>query len=255
MELGLETAREAGALALSYFQRAQNGELQVTTKGTQDWLSEADGAVEMLIRKRFAEHFPDDGFFGEETGSTGFGQGTWVVDPIDGTANFVRGINLWCISIAYYQPDGAKLGFIYEPVEDRMYSARSGAGAFCNGQPIRVSGQADPERSLVILGYSHSIGVEPHLDTIKRLARHHTEYRRLGSAALALSLVAAGRVEAYYEMELNSWDCLAGLLLVQEAGGVCTPFASREFIEKGGLVLGCNAAFADHLYKLFEIGA
>jgi myo-inositol-1(or 4)-monophosphatase len=255
MSAGLEITRQAGKLALSYYEQAKNGSLAITTKGTQDWLSEADQAVERLIRREFAAAFPQDGFWGEETGGSQGNQGVWVVDPIDGTSNFVRGIDLWCISVAYHQPGEASLGFIFDPVHERMYSAQKGGGAFCNGKPIKVSQRKAPDRSLVILGTSLRTPIEMHHAIFGYLHKHKFDYRRLGSAAIGLTEVASGRVEAYFERHLNSWDCLAGLLLVQEAGGACTPFESDEFIKNGGMVLGSNAALRLELERLMELAA
>ena len=205
MELSLQMAREAAEIALPLFEQAKNRELKIMTKGVQDWLSQADTSVESHIRGRIEKAFPEDGFLGEESGASEPGRGTWVVDPIDGTGNFVRGIDLWCISIAYYCDGAVRIGVIYDPVRDCLYHAQAGRGAFCNQEPIRVSDQGDPQRSLVIMGYSSKTSRQDHLDAIEFLIKSRIDYRRFGSATVALVQVASGQAEAYFEHNINSW--------------------------------------------------
>ena len=253
-DAALQVAREAGDLAMEYYAQAKSGELATSTKGVQDWVSEADRQVEKLIRDRFTRDFPQDGFLGEETGGYSGERGLWVVDPIDGTSNFVRGLDMWSICLAYYQDGKVRLGIIYDPVHGLMYSARLGQGAYCNQEPIRVSERSLPERSLVYMGYSRSTPTDIHLAAIGHLLDARIDYRRLGSAAVALCEVAAGRAEAYFEVHLKSWDCLAGMLLVEEAGGRCTPYNNPEFIQKGGMGLASNVAMHPQLQGLIQIG-
>lgn len=157
----------------------------------------------------------------------------------------MRGLEQWCISVAHYQKDaGVLIGIIYDPVRDRMFSARAGGGAFCNALPIQVSKVTELENSLIILGHAMSKPLELHLSVIRALRENKIDYRLFGSAALALTEVASGRVEGFHESQMNSYDVLAGLLLVQEAGGVYTPVPDDSFVAQGGDVTATNQGIA-----------
>src|SRR5262249_9378906 len=159
-----------------------------------------------------------DSFLGEESGGS-VGRDVWVVDPIDGTANFARSIPHFCIAIAFVRDLTTEIGVIYQPVTDELYAARRGAGATRNGETIRVSGIASLTEAVVEAGWSTRRSSDDYLAVLERLPRVGTQVRRAGSGALGLAYVADGRIDAYCELHMNSWDAVAGLLLVQEAGG------------------------------------
>jgi len=242
LEVAIDVAREAGKIAIDFFHKAEQGLLEVTSKGVQDYVTLADRKVEEYIRRLLEQAFPNDGFWGEENTGREETQGLWVVDPIDGTGNFVRGIDIWCISIAYQFNYETLLGVVYEPVRDRLYSARLGHGAFSNGQPIEVSKNVAHQISMMILGHSFRRPMGAHIDAINHLNNQLIEYRLFGAAALGLAYVAAGKAEAFFEAHLNSWDALAGLLIVEEAGGRCSSFSGRDSLIHGGPVLACIAS-------------
>jgi myo-inositol-1(or 4)-monophosphatase len=187
-----------------------------------DPVSEADRQAERTIRDILAAERPDDGIIGEEgTDSPGTNDRRWIVDPLDGTVNFLYGFRTWAVSIALEDAEGLALGVVFNPVDDELFSARRGEGAALNGQPIRVTACDTLERAMVATGFSYEarrraeqaellVGVLPRIRDI----------RRAGAAALDLSYVAAGRVDAFYEQGLKPWDEAAGILLVREAGGV-----------------------------------
>ncbi|MBA5776045.1 inositol monophosphatase [Stappia sp. F7233] len=236
-------AREAGKLALTRF---RNRSFSIEAKGTQDFVSEVDKETEALIRSRMSALFPEDGFIGEETGGSP-ARVAWVVDPIDGTANFVRGIGFWCVSIGLAVDGKPAVGVIYDPNLDELYSAASGQGATLNGAPMKVSGQTKPNEAIVSVGFSFRRPINTNVDVIYNLLSNHCVYRMQGAGALAMALVASGKLDGYVESHINSWDVLAGLVLVAEAGGYVNDFLANDGITKGNPILACSPALRDFL--------
>jgi myo-inositol-1(or 4)-monophosphatase len=238
-------AREAGELARRHFEsrELQNG---YKLKGHQDYWTAADGEVERLIVDRLSEAFPEDTFFGEEGGGR-FSPEVWVIDPIDGTANFARGIPHFCISIAFLREGRMTIGALYEPMRDELFSALSGRGATCNGRPMRVSGISDIRSSTVELGWSTRRPLSQYVKLIEQLTSTGAGFRRSGSGALGIAYVADGRAEGYAELHINSWDALAALLLVQEAGGWINDFLANDGLSQGNPVLATTPQLRDAL--------
>ncbi len=219
-QVAKDIAAEAGAMALEYQRGLISGELMIEAKGVQDFVTEADRRVEKLIRNRLLGTFPEDGFFGEESDSDlKPGQGFWVVDPIDGTSNFMRHVDQWGISIAYVAEGKIQLGVIYDPVREQLFHCQRDGRAFCNEQRCELSG-AVPADPTLILGHSRRADLKVYLNVLEYLHEAGVEHRRFGSAALGLAQVLTGQTDGYYEADLNPWDCMAGLLLIEEAGGV-----------------------------------
>jgi myo-inositol-1(or 4)-monophosphatase len=235
-------ARAAGDVALAAYRRPRVRQF----KGAQDYVLESDAEVERAVRSGLLGAFPQDSFFGEEGGGE-FGRDVWVVDPIDGTSNFARGIAHWCISIAFVRDGRTEIGVIYQPVADEMYAARRGAGATRNGQAIRVSGLTDIGQAAIEAGWSPRRPLAPYVASVDHLYRAGAEVRRHGSGALGLAYTADGRIDGYYELHMNSWDALAGLLLVEEAGGWTHPFLEPggAGLRDGNLVIGCTPALKE----------
>lgn len=224
--------RRAGALALEGFRAARS--VPTAMKGPQDYLTETDAAVERLLRRELAALHPEDGFLGEEEGGSSGAADVWVADPIDGTANFARGIPHFCVSVAFVRSGVTELGAIYNPALDELWLARRGAGATLNGAPIAAAGTRDFSAASIELGWSTRIPNPDYLDVASRLLALGANVRRAGSGALGLAYVADGRQDGYAELHMNPWDCLAGLLLVSEAGG-----RVNDFLEGGvGLEAG-----------------
>jgi myo-inositol-1(or 4)-monophosphatase len=238
-------AREAGGLARMHF-RNRPKTLQIDFKGDQDYISAVDAEVETLVRTRLHETFPDDSFFGEEGGGE-FGQDVWLVDPVDGTANFMRGIPLFCISVAFVRDGQAEIGVIYDPVHDELYAARRGGGATLDGQAMRVSGLTDIRQATIEAGWSTRLPPDPYTALVQALKVEGAGVRRGGSGALALAYVADGRIDAYCELHMNAWDALAGLVLVQEAGGWTNDFLAQNGLRQGNPILACTPALSDLL--------
>jgi myo-inositol-1(or 4)-monophosphatase len=248
-EFACQTARDAGALALDYFNNFTF--LTVTSKGMQDMASEADINTEDLICKAVKEHFPEDNFLGEES-SDSFtarpGAGTWIIDPIDGTQPFVNGIRSWCVAISYVEGTNIRLGVIFDPTSDELFAAQEGKGATLNGHPIQSASANSLGDGLVSVGFSNRVKPEETLDPLARLMHAQGMYHRNGSGALSLAYVAAGRLIGYFEPHMNSWDFSAGALMVREAGGRtnnCLP--DEATILKGGMMIAACAGVYDDL--------
>lgn len=245
---GCAVARAAGRLARHHYENRHA--LEIETKGPQDLVSIADREVEALIRDHLGRAFPEDRFLGEEGGGDGTGDGLWIIDPIDGTSNFVRGIAAWCVSLAYFSGGDVVLGMIYDPMADELFAAQRGAGAFCNGVPMKVSGTAAIDRAMVGLGFTYRRPVPPFAATIERLLSVHCEFRRFGSGALAMASVAAGRTDGYWESHINSWDVAAGIVLVREAGGWTSDYFGGGDLLAGNPILACTPALKETLIPL-----
>ncbi|WP_458574647.1 inositol monophosphatase family protein [Rhizobium sp. PDO1-076] len=242
--------RSAGELVLKGFYG--DAERSISMKGPQDFLTETDAASEAHIRSMIEQHFPQDTFFGEEGGGE-IGARVWVVDPVDGTANFARGIPHFCISIAYVENGRTEIGAIYSPALDELYFARRGDGATLNGKPILVAGTQRFDAASIEMGWSTRVANETYLGVVKNLLDMGTNVRRAGSGALALAYVADGRSDGYIELHMNSWDCLAGLLLVSEAGGDVCPFFEIGSLRDGGAVLAAAPGVAAGVSKASAI--
>ena len=236
-----ELVRSASRIALDGFRR-QSGQ-PIGMKGPQDFLTETDGEVEAHVKARIAEAFPEDGFLGEETGGQPGAQ-AWIVDPIDGTANFAREIPHFCISIAFVADRQVQLGAIVNPALDECYAARLGHGAWKNGNPIRVSDTTDIAATSFELGWSNRRPTADYIAAVNSLIGAGANVRRGACGALGLAYVADGRSDGYAELHMNAWDCLAGLLLVREAGGVTGPFLARDGLTAGAPVLAASPAVA-----------
>jgi myo-inositol-1(or 4)-monophosphatase len=246
-------AREAGTLALHAFRNRPQGEALVF-KGPQDYLTETDGQVEKLVSAGLTKSFPKDSFFGEESGGD-FGRDVWIVDPIDGTANFARGIPHWCISIGFVRDRRSEIGVIYDPIHDELYAARRGHGAFRNDTPIHVSGTTDLARATVEIGWSSRRPAEPYAAIVLKLKQSGANVRRGGSGTLGLAYVADGRTDGYGELHINAWDVAAGLVLIEEAGGYVNDFFAGDGLTKGNPVLGCTPGIKDALTRAIGLSA
>lgn len=235
-DFAIEVCEEAGVIAQNYF--ADRDSLVVDQKGAQDWVSEADKNVETFIRQRIEEAWPEDGVFGEEhgavTGESGF---DWVIDPIDGTTNFVNGIPAWTIVLAGVIEGKTTIGVIRDPNVDETFVATRGEGAILNGSRMRVASGVALRDGTVAVGYSNRIETRHVVPVIADLVEHGAMFHRNASGALSLAYVAAGRLLGYVEEHMNAWDCLAGQLLVSEAGGVIEDQNADVMIRDGGRVI------------------
>ena len=230
-------AQAAGQLALDYFRNRQR--LTVETKGPTDYVTHADRDVENAIRRELKAQFPDDKFLGEETAAKfeGAVDNCWVVDPIDGTHNFLRGVPYWNVAIGYVANGQTQIGVVYDPPADALYYAMRGEGAWCRTEDGDERLVAAPTKELpgsyVVLGH-HDRSFEPrYFEVRRRMMESRIAMRNFGSAALQLAHVASGRLDGFIELQLSMWDAVAGLLLVEEAGGYHAPFRLTRPTGKG----------------------
>jgi len=181
------------------------------------------------------------------------GERVWIIDPIDGTANYARGIPRYCVSIGYLERGRPMLGVLYDPSNDWLYAAERGRGATCNGERLAVSALDDIGAATVECGWSTRRSTDDYVALIGRVLGAGCAFRRAGSGALGLADVAAGRVEAYCELHINAWDCAAGILLVEEAGGFANDFFAGDGLTKGNALIATNAALCDKLAAVIGI--
>lgn len=221
-----ELARKAGAIVRGGFERQHT----ISYKGVIDLVTEADHASEDFLLGEIRRRWPDSTILSEESGlATGSAQGSWFVDPLDGTVNYAHGIPIFCVSIAYAEAGRVKLGVVYDPMRDEMFSAGRGAGAHLNGEPIRVSAATELQKSLLVTGFPYDAWntERDNFDNFVRMSKLTQGVRRLGSAAIDASWVGAGRFDGFWEISLNAWDIAAGGLIAEEAGARVTDIRNR----------------------------
>ena len=251
-------AREAGALLRDYYRRG----VETEYKGDVDLVTEADRASEKLIVERLHSVFPEHGVYGEEgTRSNIDREYRWYIDPLDGTTNFAHGFPVFCVSMGLERrapslgpaQDGEIVaGIIYDPLRDELFTAEKGKGAYLNGSPIHVSRIADLAEALLATGFpSRKRHDNPNIHFYQEFTLRSHGVRRPGAAALDLAYTACGRIDAYWEFNLNPWDTSAGALLVTEAGGSMTSFDGSPFRLDSREVLATNGLLRDELLGLF----
>ncbi len=220
--------------------------LQVSKKGPADFVSAADRRAEEIVRRELAKARPKFGFLMEESGAVEGADTSnrWVVDPLDGTTNFLHGLPHFAVSIALERDGEPFAGVVYEPIGDQMFWAEKGGGAFLNGRRLRVSARGDMDEAIFATGIPFK-GVRDHEKFTRQMKAVMAEcagIRRFGAAALDLAYVAAGRYDGYWEEGLSPWDMAAGVVLVREAGGYVTTIEDGRDMLKTGSILACNDA-------------
>ena len=248
-ETAVALATEAAALAMKL-----RAGIAPSLKGPQDWVTEADGAVERFLSERLATAFPADGFQGEEGGIARDGSLRWVVDPIDGTANYMRGLSRFCVSVGCLEDRVPLIGVIVAPVLGETFAARRGRGATLNGAAIRAADTVALDRAVVEIGWSHRRRNDTFLRLCEQVLGRGATLRMGGSGALGLADVAAGRVDAYVELHINLWDVAAGLVVLAEAGACVSPFLEGEGPVAGNPILACAPGVAEALSELTGLG-
>jgi myo-inositol-1(or 4)-monophosphatase len=235
----------AGELLLERYGSPARG---VESKSTAtDLVSDADRVSEAAVKELLANERPDDGLLAEEGSSQESASGRrWVIDPLDGTVNYLYGLPAWCVSVALEDAAGAAVAVVLDPLRDEIFTAERGAGARLNGHEIHVSGEERPERALIATGFSYSEDVRAEqAEVVARVLPRFRDIRRAGAAALDLSHVAAGRLDGYYERGLKPWDWAAARLIVSEAGGAVAELPDEP--------AGLAAASPGLLPKLLEL--
>jgi myo-inositol-1(or 4)-monophosphatase len=215
-----DLARRAGDL----LRQAYGREIEAEHKGAVDLVTEYDLRAEEFLTRAIRQAYPADAMLAEEGGASGAGELTWVIDPLDGTTNFARGVPFFCVSIACVQDRQPVLGVVFDPMRDELFTASKGGGAALNGRALNVSQTGSLDKSLLVTGFPYDIRTNPenNLSQYALFAVRSLGVRRLGSAALDLAYVAAGRFDGFWEYRLSPWDFAAGMLIVLEAGGRVT---------------------------------
>ncbi len=237
--IAARAAREAGDLLLHYFGRMDK--IEVQEKQANDFVSEVDRASEQIIIQAIKKAYPDHSILAEESGSTEGNDYLWIIDPLDGTTNYLHGFPQFSISIALQYKGELESGVVFDPLRDEMFSADRGNGAYLNDHRLRVSKQKSLHGSLIGTGipYRDQSHVDAYFGMMKALMKDAAGIRRPGSAALDFAYLAAGRIDGFWELGLANWDFAAGALLVQEAGGIVTDLAGgHEHLETGNVVAG-----------------
>ncbi len=250
LETSIEIAREAGVLLAGYFERRVAFEL----KGDFDLVTEADRASERLILERLRQHYPAHRVVAEESGAhSGDAEYCWYVDPLDGTTNFAHGFPMYNVTLALERGGELIAGVILDPTHNELFTTEKGGGAFLNGQRIRVSKAASVNDSLVATGFpSRKRHANVNVHFYYQLAMLSHGVRRAGAAALDLAYVACGRLDAFWEFGLNPWDMAAGILLIEEAGGVCSDMDGALRSVRGPHLLTDNGLIHQEMLGLFD---
>jgi len=256
LSIALRAARKAG----EYIERSTErlDLLTIEEKGRNDYVSEVDRKSEQEILYQLSKAYPDHCFQGEETGTSGNpdSEYRWVIDPLDGTTNFLHGIPHFAVSIACFHKDQLLHGVVLDPVKREEFTASRGKGAMLNDRRIRVSSRKQLEGALIGTGVPFSgyalEHIEPYLASLKEIASQTAGIRRAGSAALDLAYVAAGRFDGFWETNLKEWDFAAGALLIKEAGGLISDFkGGNDYLKTGDLVCA-NPKLIKSLLQIVE---
>jgi myo-inositol-1(or 4)-monophosphatase len=245
----VKAARQAGNVILRHVGRLDS--LNVVEKGRQDYASEVDSLAEAEIIRELRRAFPDHAFLGEEGGQVGKSRHTFVIDPLDGTSNFLRGLPHFCVSIALLDNGEPQHAVIYDPLRNEIFSASKGSGAFLNDRRLRIGQRNEITGALLITGFPprERKRLPEHLAALQSLLVEAEDVRRTGSAALDLAYVACGRADAYFEAGVKAWDIAAGVLLVREAGGRCCDFRGGNNSFNNGQIVAGNLKLVDALQK------
>ena len=254
LNLMIPAARKAARRLVRDFGEIE--QLQVSVKGIGDFATRADRQAEATIREMLMEARPNYGWLGEETGEEKGKDPTrrWIVDPLDGTTNFLHGLPHWAVSIALEHKGDIVAGVIYDPVKDEMFTAEAGQGAWLNDRRLRVSARRDLASMLFGTGLPFGArgGVPEMLAELGRMMPRTAGVRRWGTASLDLAYVAAGRFDGFFEIGLSPWDLAAGIILVREAGGYVTEISGGKDMLQSGEVLATNDRLLDPLGKLLR---
>ena len=247
LNIAIEAAREAGKIIFRNMSRVHS--LNIKTKEKNDFVSEVDLQAEQEIIKVIHRVYPQHGILAEETGSRFSGKDDeyqWIIDPLDGTTNFLRGFPLYSVSIALKHKDRLEVAVIYDPFKDELFCAGRGNGASLNDRKIRVSKLPSFDGALLATGfqYKENQNIDTYMASLKDIMLQTSGIRRAGSAALDLAYVATGRVDGFWEFGLNTWDIAAGCLIVQESGGlVGDPEGGHTYLETGNIVAANSKIF------------
>ena len=252
LNIAVRAARNAGDL----IQRSSENisQLTINKKSKNDFVSEVDRMAEQEIIQIIKQAYPDHGIIAEESGEQKGNDFTWIIDPLDGTTNYLHGYPQYAVSIALKKGNKIELGVVYDPLKDELFTATRGGGAMLNNRRIRVSKQID--LSTALLGTGFPFKYPQHLDAyigmFKTLTPATAGIRRAGSAAIDLAYLATGRLDGFWEIGLKEWDMAAGVLLIQEAGGVITDFSFKDQYLRSGNIIAGNPKMHQAIFQAIE---
>lgn len=249
LTIATRAARSAGDIILRSSENLSRASIDL--KGKNDFSSEIDRAAEHEIIAIIKNAYPEHSILAEESGLHSGNEYQWIIDPLDGTTNFLHGFPQFAVSIALKHRNKLEIGVIYDPLRDELFTASKGSGAMLNNRRIRVTKQNSLQGALLGTGFpfKRQRYLDTYLDMFKALITDSAGIRRAGAAALDLAYVACGRLDGYWEIGLNPWDMAAGILLVQEAGGVITDFSFQDKYMESGNVIAANPKMHQEIYK------
>jgi myo-inositol-1(or 4)-monophosphatase len=253
----LTVAIQAAQAAAKIHQFYAGGDLDINTKSSHtDLVTKVDKLSEEKIREIILSHFPEHMILGEEEGqSQGNASHRWIVDPLDGTMNYAHGFPFYSVSIALEVNGELEVGVVLDSVRNEMFYASKGQGAFCNGAPIKVSGEASLKRSLLSTGFpTDPATLQENIDLFAKVHPSVRAIRRPGSAALDLSYIACGRLDGFWELKLSPWDVAAGIMIIQEAGGTVSGPTAAPYQLGENTVVASNGHIHGKLLHLLDIG-
>ena len=252
LNIAVRAARAAGKLILRYVDRTDT--LRIATKTRQDFVSEVDRLAEQAIIETIRKSFPDHGFLAEESGRHAGDRNLWIIDPLDGTTNFLHGFPVFSVSIALQHGRHLEQAVIYDPMREELFVAARGQGAQLNNRRIRVSQRSQLKYALVGTGFPFKAleNLDCYLEIFRSLLCQSAGIRRAGSAALDLAYVAAGRLDGFWEFDLSPWDMAAGVLLVREAGGLVAEPNGNDQCLASGNILAANPKVFLRLREVIE---
>jgi myo-inositol-1(or 4)-monophosphatase len=250
LNIAIRAARSAGEIILRSADKASH--LQIDHKGKNDYATEVDRLAEREIISILKTAYPEHGILAEESGEQDGNDYVWVIDPLDGTTNFIHGFPQYAVSIALKVKNRLEVGVVYDPLRDELFTARRGAGAMLNNRRLRVTNLSSMKGSLIGTGFPFKSPnhLDAYLEMFRAVTADSAGIRRAGSAALDLAYLAAGRLDGFWEIELHEWDMAAGVLLVKEAGGVATDFSFNDNYLTSGNIIAASPRMHQLLYQL-----
>lgn len=247
LNVAVMAARRAGDVLIRRMKDV--GRLKVEQKGRNDYVTEADLAAERAVIETVRKHYPDHAFLAEESGADGESDHVWIIDPLDGTTNYMHGFPVFCVSVAVRVGRRIEHGVVYDPLRQELFTASRGAGAQLDGRRIRVSGQTKLDQALIGTGFPFrgqaKDSLRAYLEMLGNIVENTAGVRRPGAAALDLAYVAAGRLDGFWETGLAPWDLAAGGLLIREAGGIISGLdGSEDYLDTGHVLAGSPKIYA-----------
>lgn len=240
LNVAIMAARRGGDTLIRSMKKLDT--IKVEMKGRNDFVSEADRTAERAVIDTIHKHYPDHAILAEESGQSGDSDFVWVIDPLDGTTNFLHGFPVFAVSVGLMHKGRVEHGAVYDPLRQELFTASRGRGAQLDGHKIRVSGCKSLDRSLIGTGFpfrESGFALEPYVGMLTKAIRETAGVRRPGAAALDLCYVAAGRLDAFWETGLSKWDIAAGALMIREAGGIISGLdGSENFLDNGHVLAG-----------------